>query len=506
MGIRKKVIGLDDLLADFQKEKDKRVKRDNPKKRCSSDEVEEKARREKEKLLSKFVAECQQKANLVQEINSEEECHEWGQQIFGQQVDTFFAKKGFEDVVTLVDCVYGVQKSPPPLTCPKLGNCDVLQSSTNNELNAIVDLDYEKASSIIYTAISLTTPALATQVAVATSPLTQPSKVMNSTEGITMKRTSKFGSPTQNVAGLTPVEDSCAVADRSLMRDDVCHEKPRENVGGVEPTVVSTNSTPLEVDLMLREEVEEEDDATYRPRQSLEEILMVKDEVPVGDRSCNEPIEQIVESINSAQATKLDVKAASTRPQVATPSGVGHTDALNLGVGKESRVVAVLGVRMVPELANEGATVASFARTMAKKDSCLEEEQLEDLQNALRTFYSTLADAIKEARSPVKLPRLVMRFERHIRSLHELGADVSCVSFMLNRLAGFGREWAQLEEYDMPCLPMDIINLKEAKLKEIEQAELSNLNSSIKNYQQMEKLHVELGALEAELAVNKDLR
>ncbi|XP_058107867.1 uncharacterized protein LOC131251264 isoform X2 [Magnolia sinica] len=119
---RKKVIGLDDLLTDFYKEKNKRVERETTQKCYNSDEDDDNSQGNKEVLLSKFVDDCQKQ---VHEISTEEEFFAWGQQIFGQQ------------------------KSPPPFAFPGVRSITLLQSFTNNELNSMTELVAERGETFL---------------------------------------------------------------------------------------------------------------------------------------------------------------------------------------------------------------------------------------------------------------------------------------------------------------------------------------------------------------------
>ncbi|KAM7522417.1 hypothetical protein LguiA_012319 [Lonicera macranthoides] len=116
---RKKVIGLDDLLTDYYKEKSKVIekesKRAKVKRNYSSDEDED----TKEAELSRCVEECQKEACMGQ-ISCEDENSIWGIQVFGDQ------------------------KPAPRLVSPELGDLVLLRSFMNNEVNSLVELDLEK--------------------------------------------------------------------------------------------------------------------------------------------------------------------------------------------------------------------------------------------------------------------------------------------------------------------------------------------------------------------------
>ncbi|XP_037492639.1 uncharacterized protein LOC105628018 isoform X2 [Jatropha curcas] len=114
---RMKVIGLDDLLTDYYKEKSKVVEREAKrakasKKNYNSDEDD----RCKEALLSRKINECH---NQMRDMGGEEEISIWGVQVFGNQ------------------------KTPPPISFPELGSCSFLQSFTSNKLNTLVELNPE---------------------------------------------------------------------------------------------------------------------------------------------------------------------------------------------------------------------------------------------------------------------------------------------------------------------------------------------------------------------------
>ncbi|KAF8111184.1 hypothetical protein N665_0076s0175 [Sinapis alba] len=110
---RKKVIGLDDLLSDFYKEKSKLVDKGNKKRKASklydSDDDDEHGQ---EALLS-IVDNCR---NQMNEICSEEDMQEWGL------------------------CVFGDQKTPThsPLLAADIDNCYLLKEFMNSQ---VVDLN-----------------------------------------------------------------------------------------------------------------------------------------------------------------------------------------------------------------------------------------------------------------------------------------------------------------------------------------------------------------------------
>ncbi|KDP43973.1 hypothetical protein JCGZ_05440 [Jatropha curcas] len=120
---RMKVIGLDDLLTDYYKEKSKVVEREAKrakasKKNYNSDEDD----RCKEALLSRKINECH---NQMRDMGGEEEISIWGVQVFGNQ------------------------KTPPPISFPELGSCSFLQSFTSNKLNTLVELNPENGETFL---------------------------------------------------------------------------------------------------------------------------------------------------------------------------------------------------------------------------------------------------------------------------------------------------------------------------------------------------------------------
>ncbi|XP_068643672.1 uncharacterized protein [Aristolochia californica] len=123
---RRKVIGLDDLLADFYKEKSrvvaKEFKKGKATKAYNSDEDEDKNRKNKEALLSKFVDDCQKQ---VTQMATEDELPSWGQHVFGHQ------------------------KEPPSLSFPGLDNCDLLQSMMKSELIPNLELSAENGETFL---------------------------------------------------------------------------------------------------------------------------------------------------------------------------------------------------------------------------------------------------------------------------------------------------------------------------------------------------------------------
>ncbi|GLT65018.1 hypothetical protein SLA2020_374750 [Shorea laevis] len=120
---RKKVIGLDDLLTDYYKERSKNVEKEAKKrakapKNYNSDEDET----GKEAKLSEIVNLCQKQ---MKEMSSEEEISHWGIRVFGNQ------------------------KTPPPFVFPELEGFSLLQSFVNSELNSLVGLTAETGCSFL---------------------------------------------------------------------------------------------------------------------------------------------------------------------------------------------------------------------------------------------------------------------------------------------------------------------------------------------------------------------
>ena len=115
-------------------------------------------------------------------------------------------------------------------------------------------------------------------------------------------------------------------------------------------------------------------------------------------------------------------------------------------------------------------------------------------------FFSSPINAIKKACSPQELKRLIGRFERRIPSVQDLGADVSCISEKLGRLADFGDEWARHEEEAAPRLPTNLINSKEAELEEILNETAVKSGQSQERKQRMDEQESEVAAVRDELA------
>ncbi|KAI3679482.1 hypothetical protein L2E82_51394 [Cichorium intybus] len=113
---RKKVIGLDDLLMDHYKEKNRVIERESKlaktKKTYNSDD-EEDGRVAK---LSKYVDECHEK---MTRLSDEDDVSIWGLQVFGNQ------------------------KSPPSSVFTDLSSCSFFQSFLSHEVNSLVELNTE---------------------------------------------------------------------------------------------------------------------------------------------------------------------------------------------------------------------------------------------------------------------------------------------------------------------------------------------------------------------------
>ncbi|OAY51545.2 uncharacterized protein LOC110613563 isoform X1 [Manihot esculenta] len=119
---RKKVIGLDELLTDYFKEKSKVIEREckraKAKKNYNSDEDDG----GKEALLSRKINECR---NQMREMSNDEEISTWGVQVFGDQ------------------------KPPPPLVFPELGSCALLQSFMSNKLQTLIEPSIENGDNFL---------------------------------------------------------------------------------------------------------------------------------------------------------------------------------------------------------------------------------------------------------------------------------------------------------------------------------------------------------------------
>ncbi|KAE9445877.1 hypothetical protein C3L33_22237, partial [Rhododendron williamsianum] len=122
--LKKKVIGLDDLVNDYLKENKKqemKSKRAKAQKNYFSDEDDD----IREAKLSECVEKCQQEAQ------------------------TFLCLLYlFLDIMTYV-CPCNLQKTLPQLAFHELGGCGLLQSFMHNELNSLVELDINKGEAFL---------------------------------------------------------------------------------------------------------------------------------------------------------------------------------------------------------------------------------------------------------------------------------------------------------------------------------------------------------------------
>ncbi|XP_050369906.1 uncharacterized protein LOC126788005 [Argentina anserina] len=121
---RKKVIGLDDLLTDFYKEEGKLVEKAARKARAAarqrddSDEEDD----DREASLCQFVDTCENKINGI---------------------------GGKDDIFLWGICVFGDQKSPPPVAFPELESCTILQSFMNNKLNSEFEICTDNGDTLL---------------------------------------------------------------------------------------------------------------------------------------------------------------------------------------------------------------------------------------------------------------------------------------------------------------------------------------------------------------------
>ncbi|CAA7398993.1 unnamed protein product [Spirodela intermedia] len=120
---RKKIIGLDDLLSEFYHAGNpvNESKKSSKAKHHDSDE-EDNTSKNKEKLLSKFVSECQKQVN---DILTEDDIPLWGRRAFGRQ------------------------RSPPPLDSKALINCKLLQSFTKSKFSSILEMTIDKGEAFL---------------------------------------------------------------------------------------------------------------------------------------------------------------------------------------------------------------------------------------------------------------------------------------------------------------------------------------------------------------------
>ncbi|KAJ0967229.1 hypothetical protein J5N97_024146 [Dioscorea zingiberensis] len=123
---RRKVIGLDDLLTDYYAEKGKDVQSQSKKgtmaKGSNSDDEDDKAQKNKERMLSEFVNECQKQ---VHEMSTEDNIPLWGLRIFQHQ------------------------QPPPPMNFLKILNCKLLQTFKKKELDSIFETKAEEGENFL---------------------------------------------------------------------------------------------------------------------------------------------------------------------------------------------------------------------------------------------------------------------------------------------------------------------------------------------------------------------
>ncbi|KAG7568320.1 hypothetical protein ISN45_Aa04g011490 [Arabidopsis thaliana x Arabidopsis arenosa] len=119
---RKKVIGLDDLLSDFYKEKSKVIDKVNKKRKVSKVYHSDDDEQGQVDLLSQCVDECQ---NQMNEIAGEEENQDWGLSLFGDQ------------------------KTPLPSPHVDLDSCCLLKEFMNNQLNLVVGLTVDEGTTFL---------------------------------------------------------------------------------------------------------------------------------------------------------------------------------------------------------------------------------------------------------------------------------------------------------------------------------------------------------------------
>ncbi|CAN0916473.1 hypothetical protein LINGRAHAP2_LOCUS29733 [Linum grandiflorum] len=112
---KKKVIGLDDLLTDFYKEKRKVIERES--KRAKTSKYYDSEDSDEEALLSKTIADCHFK---IDEVGCGEENASWGMQVFGEK------------------------KSAPRRVSPVRGSNSMLMSFMRNKLNSVVKLTVDE--------------------------------------------------------------------------------------------------------------------------------------------------------------------------------------------------------------------------------------------------------------------------------------------------------------------------------------------------------------------------
>ncbi|KAI5666413.1 hypothetical protein M9H77_16266 [Catharanthus roseus] len=120
---KRKVIGLDDLLADYYEEKSKLLERESKKKAkkpCASDE--EKDEDVREVAFAEFVDECQEKMG---QMSGDDEVYRWGLDVFGNQ------------------------KTMPLVGFPDVGSCKLLQSFKGHETSSLVQVEIEKEETFL---------------------------------------------------------------------------------------------------------------------------------------------------------------------------------------------------------------------------------------------------------------------------------------------------------------------------------------------------------------------
>ncbi|KAJ3678574.1 hypothetical protein LUZ60_002377 [Juncus effusus] len=119
---RKKVIELDDLLADFYAEKNKAVKNKSKRSKSYDSDEDDKKTHQNEITFCKFVDACQKQ---VSEIGADEEAPIWGQRAFG------------------------LQKPYPLLEKPPIENCQLLRAFSQNNLASILSFDAEQVDTFL---------------------------------------------------------------------------------------------------------------------------------------------------------------------------------------------------------------------------------------------------------------------------------------------------------------------------------------------------------------------
>ncbi|CAI9104972.1 OLC1v1003777C1 [Oldenlandia corymbosa var. corymbosa] len=119
---KKKVIGLDDLLADYYEEKSKVVEREakRAKKKAKYDSDEDMDEREKE-----FHDQVDEIEKTMGHLSGDEDAFVWGLQVFGNQ------------------------ESFPPLQVDEIESCELLQCVRNDEVNSMVGLEAQKGATFL---------------------------------------------------------------------------------------------------------------------------------------------------------------------------------------------------------------------------------------------------------------------------------------------------------------------------------------------------------------------